>query len=57
LLIGEFDRAPRSVTSIRFVDRLKSGIRNSEVLIFEGYAHAPLYESVDEFNVKSSLFL
>jgi pimeloyl-ACP methyl ester carboxylesterase len=45
------------VTSIRFADRLKNGIRNSEVLIFEGYAHAPLYESVDEFNAKSLQFL
>jgi 3-oxoadipate enol-lactonase len=44
------------VTSTRFSDRLKSRIRNSEVLIFEG-AHAPLYENVDEFNEKTLQFL
>ena len=41
----------------RFADRLKSGIRNSEVLIFEGCAHAPLYENVEEFNGKTLQFL
>jgi pimeloyl-ACP methyl ester carboxylesterase len=45
------------VTSTRFADRLKSGIPNSEVLIFEECAHAPLYENVDEFNQKTLLFL
>ena len=45
------------VTSTRFADRLKSGIRNSEVLIFEGCAHAPLYENVEEFNGKTLQFL
>ena len=45
------------LTSTRFADRLKSGIRNSEVLIFEGCAHAPLYENVAEFNDKTLAFL
>lgn len=45
------------VTSTRFADRLKSGIRNSELLIFEGCMHAPLYESVAEFNQKTLAFL
>jgi pimeloyl-ACP methyl ester carboxylesterase len=41
----------------RFRDRLKSGIRHSEVLIFEGCAHAPLYEDVDTFNQQTLAFL
>jgi pimeloyl-ACP methyl ester carboxylesterase len=45
------------LTSTRFADRLKSGIRNSELLIFEGCAHAPLYEHVAEFNQKTLAFL
>ncbi len=45
------------VTSTRFADRLTSGIRNSDVLIFEGCAHAPLYEKVEEFNDKTLRFL
>ena len=45
------------LTSTRFADRLKSGIRKSELLIFEGCAHAPLYENVAEFNQKTLTFL
>jgi pimeloyl-ACP methyl ester carboxylesterase len=45
------------VTSTRFADPLRRGIRNSELLIFEGCAHAPLYEKVDEFNQKTLQFL
>ena len=45
------------VTSTRFADRLHGSIRNSELLIFEGCAHAPIYEKVDEFNQKTLAFL
>jgi 3-oxoadipate enol-lactonase len=45
------------LTSTRFADRLKSGIRDSELLLFEGCAHAPLYERVTEFNEKTLAFL
>jgi pimeloyl-ACP methyl ester carboxylesterase len=44
-------------TSTRFADRLTKGIRNSQLLIFENCAHAPIYESVEEFNQKSLQFL
>jgi len=44
-------------TSTRFADRLTSKIRNSELLIFEGSAHAPIYEQVEEFNAKTLAFL
>jgi pimeloyl-ACP methyl ester carboxylesterase len=44
-------------TSTRFVERMKGTIRNSELLIFEGCAHAPIYENVEEFNNKTVQFL
>lgn len=43
--------------TIRFADQLKRSIRDSELLIFEGCAHAPLYEKVEEFNRKTLEFL
>ena len=45
------------VTSTRFAEPLKRGIRNSELLIFEGASHAPIYEKVEEFNAKTLEFL
>jgi pimeloyl-ACP methyl ester carboxylesterase len=45
------------LTSTRFADRLKSGIRHSELFRFEGCAHAPLYERVAEFNETTLAFL
>ncbi len=44
-------------TSTRFADRMNRSIRDSELLIFEGCAHAPLYEKVEEFNQKTLRFL
>lgn len=44
-------------TSTRFADRMKNGIRNSELLIFEECAHAPIYEEVAEFNETTLQFL
>lgn len=44
-------------TSTRFADVMKGKIRNSELLIFEGCAHAPIYENVAEFNEKTLQFL
>lgn len=44
------------VTSTRFADRLKT-IPQSELVIFEGCAHAPIYEKVDEFNQTTLEFL
>lgn len=53
ITFGQHDVA----TSTRFADRLQRGIRNSELLIFEGCSHAPIYEKVAEFNEKSLAFL
>lgn len=45
------------MTSTRFADRMKGNIRGSELLIFEGCAHATIYEKVEEFNQKTLAFL
>jgi len=57
-------RAPTQITfgrhdllTIRFVDRLTNGIKNSELHIFEDCSHAPLYENVAAFNEKTLAFL
>jgi pimeloyl-ACP methyl ester carboxylesterase len=44
-------------TSMRFAGRMTGAIRSSECLIFEGCAHAPIYEKVEEFNQKTLAFL
>jgi pimeloyl-ACP methyl ester carboxylesterase len=51
-----FGRADQA-TSTRFADQMRSNIRGSEALIFEGCAHAPIYEKVEEFNQKTLQFL
>lgn len=53
ITFGRYDR----VTSTRFADPLKNNIRNSELVIFEGCAHAQIYEKVEEFNETSLAFL
>lgn len=45
------------VTSTRFAEPLSSGITGSEVVVFEGCAHAPIYENVEEFNRRTLAFL
>jgi pimeloyl-ACP methyl ester carboxylesterase len=46
-----------AVTSTRFAGPLHEGIRGSEVVVFEGCSHAPIYEKVDEFNERTLAFL
>ena len=41
----------------RFAERLTTCIGNAELLVFDGCAHAPLYEHVAEFNDKTLAFL
>lgn len=53
ITFGSYDVA----TSTRFADRMTGGIRTSELLIFEGRAHAPIYEKVEEFNQQTLRFL
>ena len=45
------------VTSTRFADPLGAGIRGSELTVFEDCAHAPIYENVEEFNLRTLEFL
>jgi pimeloyl-ACP methyl ester carboxylesterase len=53
ITFGRYD----TVTSTRFADRLKSGIGNSELLVFENASHAPIYEIVEQFNRQTLSFL
>ncbi len=46
-----------AVTSTRFAEALQNGIAGSEVAIFEGCAHAPIYEKIGEFNDRTLGFL
>ncbi len=45
------------VTSTRFAEPLKNGIKKSELLVFEDCAHAAIYENVAVFNEKTLEFL
>jgi 3-oxoadipate enol-lactonase len=53
LTFGQYDM----VTSTRFADPLTSAIPDTEVIVFEGCAHAPMYEHVEEFNAATLAFL
>ena len=45
------------LTSTRFADRMQANIQRAELMVFEGCAHAALYEKADEFNQKTLEFL
>jgi pimeloyl-ACP methyl ester carboxylesterase len=45
------------LTSTRFAARMKNGIQESEVVIFDGCSHAMIYEKVDDFNARTLAFL
>lgn len=53
ITFGRYDM----VTSTRFADELTGGIRGSELFVFEGCAHAALYEKTEEFNQRTLSFL
>lgn len=53
ITFGRYDM----VTSTRFADRMKNNIQGAELIVFEGCAHAPIYEKVEEFNQKTLEFL
>jgi pimeloyl-ACP methyl ester carboxylesterase len=44
-------------TSTRFAGPLTDGIADSELVVFEDAAHAPIYENVEEFNERTLTFL
>ncbi len=45
------------VTSTRFVEPFRSGVKTSELVIFEMCAHTPIYENVSKFNEETLAFL
>jgi len=53
ITFGEHDM----VTSTRFAGPLSEGIAGSEVVVFGGCAHAPIYEITEEFNQRTLEFL
>ncbi len=53
ITLGRYDM----VTSTRFAERMQANIPQSELIVFAGSAHAPIYEEVDEFNKKTLEFL
>jgi len=53
ITFGKYDM----VTSTRFAEPLSSGIGNSEIVVFDDAAHAPIYEQIDEFNGRTLAFL
>jgi len=47
-----------TITSVgRFRDVLESNIKQTEVVVFEGCAHTPMYEQTEKFNEKTLDFL
>jgi pimeloyl-ACP methyl ester carboxylesterase len=46
-----------AVTSTRFAGPLTEAIKNTELVIFEDCAHAPIYENVADFNAQTLDFL
>jgi pimeloyl-ACP methyl ester carboxylesterase len=53
ITFGQRDMA----TSTRFAGPLTEGIKDSELVVFENCAHAPIYENVEEFNARTLAFL
>jgi pimeloyl-ACP methyl ester carboxylesterase len=53
ITFGRYDM----VTSTRFAERMQANIQGAELIVFEGCAHAQIYEKVDEFNQKTLEFL
>lgn len=45
------------VTSTRFAEAMKSGIKGSELVVFESCSHAPIYEDAAAFNGRTLAFL
>jgi pimeloyl-ACP methyl ester carboxylesterase len=45
------------LTSDRFAEPMHRTIHGSELVLFEGCAHTPIYEKVEEFNQKTLAFL
>jgi 3-oxoadipate enol-lactonase len=53
ITFGRYDQ----ITSTRFAEALKNGIRQSELVIFENSGHVAMYDNVAEFNQTTLAFL
>lgn len=53
ITFGRYDM----ITSTRFAGQMQAAIPGAELTVFEGCAHAPIYEKVEEFNQKTLAFL
>jgi 3-oxoadipate enol-lactonase len=45
------------LTSSRFANTMAVAIKDTEVVVFDGSSHAPIYERVEEFNQRTLAFL
>ena len=56
---GETDKPEGVYSTELFADDVKAFMKalGAELIVFEGCAHAPIYERVDEFNQKTIGFL
>jgi 3-oxoadipate enol-lactonase len=45
------------LTSSRFANTMAVAIKDTEVVVFDGSSHAPIYEQVEEFNQRTLAFL
>ncbi len=52
ITVGRYD-----MLTSRYAEPMSRAISNSELVVFEGCAHAPMYEKVEEFNQKTLQFL
>jgi pimeloyl-ACP methyl ester carboxylesterase len=52
-----FGRYDQVCSIARFGDALTGGIKDSELVVFEDCAHAPIYENVEDFNRATLDFL
>ena len=46
-----------ALTSERFADSIRAKAPNAEMVVFDGCAHAPLYQNVEQFNRTTLEFL
>jgi pimeloyl-ACP methyl ester carboxylesterase len=53
ITFGRYDQ----VTSTRFAEPLTTAIPDTELIVFEDCAHAPIYENVEDFNQRTLAFL
>ena len=47
----------RDLADARFAEPLSSAIPDTELIVFEDCAHAPIYEKVEDFNHRTLAFL